>query len=165
MQLAIAIFTVAAGFAAGALEKGDWQQVYFIGALLPFPLIPILLVVVTMEMRIVRASGWIENDIAPRVAWRTGRDAGKPVLQWESEPDRYLKNSPLERLRPFAGAWTYAAVIGAPGLIGGTVGLVGGIVATSDQAVLLGLSIVGLTTLAGLWSLVAWISQKHEGRH
>jgi hypothetical protein len=90
---------------------------------------------------------------------------GKPVLQWESEPDRYLKNSPLEKLRPFAGAWTYAAVIGAPGLIGGAVGLVGGIIAPTNQAALLGVSIPGLAALAGMAWLVAWISQKHEGRH
>src|SRR4051812_18450952 len=75
MHLAIVIFTAAAGFVASALDKGNWDLVFFIGALLPWPLALVLLVVATMEMRLVRASRWIEGAIAPNVIWAAGPSA------------------------------------------------------------------------------------------
>jgi hypothetical protein len=163
MQLAIAIFTAAAGFAASALDKGNWDFVFFLGALLPWPLALVLLVVATMEMRLVRASRWIGAAVAPNVLWKAGLSAGKPVIQWEAEPNRYLTGR-LEKFRTLTEAWTYAAVIGAPGLLGGVTGLVGGLTSGEHRTALLTISIPGLSALAGMATLVAWISRAHEER-
>ena len=163
MQLAIAIFTAAAGFAASALEKGNWEFVFFLGALLPWPLALVLLVVATMEMRLIRASRWIKNDVAPNVLWHAGPSAGKPVMHWEAEPNRYL-TGPLARVKTLTEAWTYAAVIGAPGLLGGLTGFVGGFIARRQRAALLAISLPGLVALVGMALLVAWLSRTHEER-
>lgn len=163
MQLAIAIFTAAAGFIAAALEKENWDLVYFIGALLPWPMALILLVVATMEMRLVRASRWIRFAIAPRVDWNRGSQRADPVIQWEADPNRYLDGS-LAKLKTLTEAWTFAAVIGVPGLVGGLTGLFGGLTSSTQQAALLVLSSLGLIFMLGMGALVAWISRKHERR-
>jgi hypothetical protein len=163
MQLAIAIFTAASGLAAAGLGKGNADLVFYVGALLPWPLTLVLLVVATMEMRLVRASRWIGHAVAPRVTWETGSSTREPVLQWEAEPNRYL-TGPLERFKTLTEAWTYAAVIGVPGLLGGITGLVGGLITPSHRAALLGISVPGLIALVGIGLLVAWISRTHEER-
>jgi hypothetical protein len=163
MQLGIAIFTAAAGFAAAALDKGNWELVYFVGALLPWPLTLVLLVVATMEIRLVRASRWIKRELAPRVVWHTGSDEDKKVLQWEAEPNRYLDGS-LARFKPLTGAWTYAVVIGAPGLLGGGTGMVGAFLNNKHETALLWISIPGLVLLIAGAALVSWISLAHEER-
>jgi hypothetical protein len=163
MQLGIAIFTAAAGFAAAALDKGNWELVYFVGALLPWPLTLVLLVVATMEIRLVRASRWIKRELAPRVMWHTGSDEDEKVLQWEAEPNRFLDGS-LAKFKPLTGAWTYAVVIGGPGLLGGGTGLVGGFVNNKHGASLLWISIPGLLLLVAAAVLVSWISSAHEQR-
>jgi hypothetical protein len=163
MHLAIGIFTLAAGFAASALEQGNWELVFFVGALLPWPLSLVLLVVATMEMRLVRASRWIRSAEAPNVLWEAGPSQGKPVIQWEAEPNRYLTGS-LAKFKTLTEAWTYAAVIGVPGLLGGITGLVGGLVILRHRVALLVISILGLIALLGMALLVTWISRVHEER-
>lgn len=163
MQLGIAIFTAAAGFAAAALDKENWELVYFVGALLPWPLTLVLLVVATMEIRLVRASRWIVEELAPRVGRHTESDEHENVLRWEAEPNRFLDGS-LEKFKPFTGGWTYAVVIGAPGLLGGGTGLVGGFMNNKHGASLLWISIPGLLLLIAAAVLVSWISSVHEQR-
>jgi hypothetical protein len=163
MQLAITIFTAAAGFAAAALDTGNWDLVFFVGALLPWPLTFVLLVVATMEMRLVRASRWVMLAVAPHVTWGPDQSQSGSVMQWETEPNRYL-TAPLSNLKTLTEAWTYAAVIGVPGLLGGITGLVGGLVTPRHRATLLGISIPGLIALMGMGFLVSWISREHEER-
>ena len=117
------------------------------GALLPWPLALILLVVATMEMRLVRASRWINGAVAPRVTWGVGPSPKQPVIQWEQEPNRYLTGS-LAKFKTLTEAWTYAAVIGAPGILGGITGLVGGTI-TPSQRVALPIISVPRTNRAG----------------
>jgi hypothetical protein len=161
MQLAIVIFTAAAGFAGSGLEDDNWDLVFYVGALLPWPLAVVLLVVATMEMRLVRASRWILLAVAPHVTWESS--SNQPVLQWEAEPNKYL-TGPLARYRTLTEAWTYAVVIGLPGLLGGITGVVGGLVTPNHRAALLGISIPGLVALVGMGILLTRISRKHEER-
>jgi hypothetical protein len=136
----------------------NWDLVFYVGALLPWPLALILLVVATMEMRLVRASRWINGAVAPRVTWGVGPSPKQPIIQWEQEPNRYLTGS-LAKFKTLTEAWTYAAVIGAPGILGGITGLVGGTITPSQRVALLIISVPGLIALVGMALLVAWISR------
>lgn len=161
VQLSLIIVVAATGFIGEALRDNK-PAAYFAAAALPLLLSFILLAICGMEVRIVRASRFLDRSIGQRLKELTGRE----VLKWERSPGLHL-----DRLqRRFQSSWTYILIIVVPGLLGasgaiwGALNEFGAETEDAEQGWLLLLTAFGLCLLL-IWGVAAVrISGRHEGR-
>lgn len=161
VQLSLIIVAAAAGFIGEALRDNPLAA-YFAAASLPLLLSFVLLAICGMEVRIIRASRFLDRTVGQRMKELT---RGRQVLKWERSPGLHL-----DRLqRRFQSSWTYILIIVAPGVLaaagvlwGSAAGLEGE--AREHRALLLVLTVFGLCFLL-TWGIAAVrISGRHEGR-
>lgn len=159
VQLSLIIVVAATGFIGEALSH-DPLAAAFAAAALPLLLSFILLAICGMEVRIIRASRFLDRSIGQRLKELTGRE----VLKWERSPGLHL-----DRLqRRFQSSWTYILIIMVPGLLGASGAFWGVLAGLEDDewahAWLLLLTGFGLCSLLGWGVAAVRISGRHEGR-
>ena len=82
-------------------------------ALLPLPTAVLVLAFAVMEIRIRRASRHNQNTIAPKLEALRTRASGPPLLEWESNPGRWL--SAFERRMASSTVFVIAMIAPALG--------------------------------------------------
>jgi hypothetical protein len=157
VQLSLVIFTAAAGFVASLAQDDRWTLILFVAGSLPLVLSLVTLAFAGMEMRIVRASRYIDRSLAPSIRKYAETDE---LILWEFSPSIHLTT----RERAWAGSWPLVIVMSSPGWLGGTVGLVGGLVTPRFRLSLIALSLAGLGLLFFSCRRAITISGKHEER-
>jgi hypothetical protein len=116
LRLAILILTALAVFVASAIEVHNTDNALLGLAFVPGLMAFLVIALAGMEIRIVRASRYIDGEIRPRLRALAGHD----VLRWEQAPSRFLTT----REARLAGLWSWVLILVAPGMAAGLAALV-----------------------------------------
>lgn len=162
LQLSILVVAAALTFMASLLSDAEVLSALSVGAVVPFPLLIVLLTVAGMEVRIIRASRFIRDVLAPRIQTLAG---DHELLTFESSPGEVLKG---EWWRFFQSSWTYATFITIPGVWLGMSTIWSlkfqSEAAAGEKGMIFWTALSGTLLLLVTGVIVSWISIKHEGR-
>lgn len=161
---AVAIYSAALGLIVASLQAANperfTQAIRVMAALLPYPALLLVIGFSVMEVRIIRASRYIDDLLAPmldRLIEGSGVELPRPLLRWESGPSSRLTDFE----KALASSSVFVAIIAAPAGAGAAAFLL------MDGWPIGSLSILSLTGLVALglaFRAATGLSLKHEMR-
>ncbi len=149
VRLAIVILTATAVFIASSDSKDDILMAL---AFVPCLMALILLALSGMEVRIIRASRYVDRSLAPQFRHLAKNDA---VLRWETAPRVHL--APWQVV--MSGTWVYTLILLVPGGLAGLVALL-----KQSPRAQTWIAAVGLLLLMAGMLAVLTTSSRHEAR-